>query len=66
MHAGSACDPVVYFICRIEEGRAAARVAPTLGRIVEHVIRNEDDYREIWTYIDGIPAKWAEKRYDLE
>ena len=29
----------------------------------EHVIRNENDYREIWEYIDQTPAKWAEDRY---
>ena len=29
----------------------------------EHVIRNERDYREIWEYIDGNPARWAEDRY---
>ena len=29
----------------------------------EHVIRNENDYREIWAYIDANPAKWAEDRY---
>ena len=29
----------------------------------EHVIRNEDDYREIWQYIETNPAKWAEDRY---
>ena len=29
----------------------------------EHVIRNEQDYREIWEYIDQNPAKWAEDRY---
>ena len=29
----------------------------------EHVIRNENDYREIWKYIDENPAKWAEDRY---
>ena len=79
----------VHFICTIDEQRATARVAPTLGRIVgafkslaanqcreaglsgklwqrsfhEHVVRNENDYREIWNYIDGNPAKWAEDRY---
>lgn len=26
----------------------------------DHVIRNEDDYQEIWTYLDQNPAKWAE------
>ena len=29
----------------------------------EHVIRNEQDYREIWEYIDANPVKWAEDRY---
>ncbi|HAJ65218.1 MAG TPA: hypothetical protein DCM61_01375, partial [Clostridiales bacterium] len=29
----------------------------------EHVIRNENDYREIWEYINANPAKWVEDRY---
>ena len=29
----------------------------------EHVIRNEKDFLEIWTYIDQNPAKWAEDQY---
>ena len=29
----------------------------------EHVIRNEADYRAIWTYIDANPGKWTEDRY---
>ena len=29
----------------------------------EHVIRNEQDYLEIWNYIDGNPAKWSEDQY---
>ena len=29
----------------------------------EHVIRNEQDYLEIWNYIDTNPQKWAEDRY---
>ena len=27
----------------------------------EHVIRNEQDYRETWEYIDGNPARWLDK-----
>lgn len=26
----------------------------------DHVIRNQQDYLEIWNYIEGNPAKWAE------
>ena len=29
----------------------------------EHVIRNENDYREIWEYVDTNPARWAYDRY---
>ena len=29
----------------------------------DHVIRNENDYRIIWEYIDTNPAKWAEDCY---
>ena len=32
----------------------------------EHVIRGEEDYRQIWEYIDTNPAKWAEDRYYSE
>ena len=32
----------------------------------DHVIRNEEDFREIWDYIDTNPARWAEDRYYTE
>ena len=77
----------IHFICRWDEKRATARVAPTLGLVVgalkssaanqcrrvglegklwqrgyyEHVIRNEQDYRETREYIEGNPARWLEK-----
>lgn len=28
----------------------------------DHVIRDDEDYREIWRYIEGNPGKWAEDR----
>ena len=31
------------------------------GRYYDHIIRNQDDYNEIWEYIDNNPRKWAEK-----
>jgi hypothetical protein len=31
----------------------------------EHVVRNDNDYQEIWNYIDTNPAKWANDRYAL-
>ena len=29
----------------------------------DHIIRGEQDYREIWDYIDGNPAKWRQDRF---
>ena len=29
----------------------------------DHIIRNDEDYRRIWQYIDDNPAKWKEDRY---
>lgn len=29
----------------------------------DHVIRSEQDYREIWQYIDNNPTKWSLDRY---
>lgn len=28
----------------------------------DHVIRNDNDYQEIWNYIEGNPSKWAEDK----
>ena len=29
----------------------------------DHTIRDENDYRSVWTYIDNNPAHWAEDKY---
>ena len=29
----------------------------------DHIVRNEDEYREIWQYIDGNPLRRAEDRF---
>ena len=29
----------------------------------DHIIRNEDDYRNTWLYISNNPACWAEDQY---
>ena len=28
----------------------------------DHIIRGEEDFKEIWEYIDGNPQKWREDR----
>ena len=32
----------------------------------DHVIRGDKDYREIWSYIDNNPLKWALDKYYCE
>jgi len=32
-------------------------------RYYDHIIRNEQDYREIWEYIDNNPLKWEMDRF---
>ena len=29
----------------------------------DHVVRDDEDYRRIWEYIDANPGKWTEDRY---
>ena len=29
----------------------------------DHIIRNQQDFRKIWEYIDANPGKWTEDRY---
>ena len=32
----------------------------------DHVIRDDNDFLRVWTYIDTNPARWAEGCYDME
>jgi len=32
----------------------------------EHVIRNDQDYLDVWQYIHQNPARWAEDEYNAE
>ncbi len=35
-------------------------------RSYDHIIRGEQDYKEIWQYIDNNPAKWKEDKFYIE
>ena len=63
---GSRPSPTIMDMVRVIKSKSAHRSgAPLWQRSYhEHVIRNEQDYLEIWNYIDTNPAKWAEDRYD--
>ena len=32
----------------------------------DHIIRDKNDYRKIWEYIDGNPSRWAEDKLFVE
>ena len=29
----------------------------------DHIVRDDEDYKRIWEYIDANPGKWTEDRY---
>ena len=36
------------------------------SRSYDHIIRGEQDYKEIWEYIEENPAKWREDKFYIE
>ena len=67
---GTSPSPTLYDVVRVLKSlttrlsRSRLGDAPLWQRSYhEHVIRGENDYLEIWQYIDTNPARWAEDRY---
>ena len=67
---GASPSPTVFDAVRVIKSLSARLSRTVPGEVqlwqrgyYEHVIRSETDYREIRTYIDQNPAKWAEDRY---
>ena len=63
---GASPSPTLMDVVRVIKSNSARK---TIGAQLwqrsyhEHVIRNEQDFLEIWNYIDGNPAKWTKDRY---
>ena len=62
--------PSLFDVVRVLKSLTTRMARPFLGEnplwqrsYHEHVIRNEEDYRQIREYIDTNPARWAEDRY---
>ena len=56
--------PTISTVVRLMKG-AVSRTAgfPVWQKgFYDHVIRGEQDYREIWNYIEGNPGKWTEDK----
>ena len=61
---GKPC-PSVFRIVQQLKGVVTKRLGRNIWQIHfhDHVIRNEQDYREIWQYIENNPTKWFLDRY---
>ncbi|UOO37131.1 hypothetical protein IZU99_07625 [Oscillospiraceae bacterium CM] len=57
--------PTISRIINQFKGHVSKKVGVSIwqARFYEHIIRNEQDYRDIWQYIDDNPVKWAEDEY---
>ena len=67
---GASPSPTLFDVVRVLKSLSTRLSRDNLGNLPlwqrsfhEHVIRNDNDYCEIWEYIDANPAKWAEDRY---
>lgn len=67
---GASPSPTLCDVVRVIKSLTARLSRGILGELPlwqrsyhEHVIRSEDDYRQIWEYIEDNPFRWAEDRY---
>ena len=61
---GAPCPSISRIVQQLK-GVISKRLGKNIWQIHfhDHVIRNEQDYREIWQYIDNNPTKWFLDRY---
>ena len=54
--------PTISTVVRLMKGTASKRAGFSIWQkgFYDHVIRNDNDYQDIWNYIEGNPGKWAE------
>ena len=56
--------PTISTVVRLMKGTVSKQAGLSVRQkgFYDHVIRNDNDYREIWNYIDGNPSKWVEDK----
>ena len=57
--------PTVTTVIQQMKGYVTKQIGFTVWQklFYDHIIRNENDYREIWEYIENNPIKWTEDRF---
>ena len=56
--------PTISSVIRLMKGTVTKQAGFSVWQkgFYDHVIRNDNDYRDIWTYIEGNPSKWTEDK----
>ena len=56
--------PTISTVVRLMKGAVSKQAGFTVWQkgFYDHVIRNGNDYQDIWNYIEGNPSKWAEDK----
>lgn len=60
----SVIAPTISTVVRLMKGTVSRQAGFAVWQkgFYDHVIRNDNDYQEIWNYIDGNPSKWTEDK----
>lgn len=56
--------PTMSTVVRLMKGTVTKQAGFSVWQkgFYDHVIRNDNDYRDIWNYIEGNPSKWSEDK----
>ena len=56
--------PTISTVMRLMKGTVSKQASFPVWQkgFYDHVIRNENDYQDIWNYIEGNPSKWTEDK----
>ena len=60
----SVIAPTISTVVRLMKGTVSRQAGCAVWQkgFYDHVIRNDNDYQDIWNYIDGNPGIWAEDK----
>jgi hypothetical protein len=56
--------PTISTVVRLMKGAVSKQAGWSVWQkgFYDHVIRGEQDYLDVWNYIDGNPGRWTEDR----
>jgi len=56
--------PTISTVVRLMKGAVSKQAGFSVWQkgFYDHIIRNDNDYQDIWNYIEGNPCKWSEDK----